>query len=68
MHLPNSTDRTATHARRAALKLRYPFKGIREKIMNWGQYFRHTAIAVGVVFLVAAGIYLAIRFGTRELE
>jgi hypothetical protein len=35
--------------------------------MNWGQYFRHTVIAIGVTFLVAAGIYLAIRFNMREM-
>jgi hypothetical protein len=35
--------------------------------MNWGQYVRNTAIAIGVAFLVAAGIYLAIRFNMREL-
>jgi hypothetical protein len=35
--------------------------------MNWGQYFRHTAIAIGVTLLVAAGIYLAIRFNMREM-
>jgi hypothetical protein len=32
------------------------------RLMNWGQYARHTAIAIGVTFVVAAGIYLATRF------
>ena len=29
--------------------------------MNWGQYARHTAIAIGVTVVVVVGIYLATR-------
>jgi hypothetical protein len=35
--------------------------------MNWGEQVRRTAIAIGVTFLVAVGIYLAIRFNMREM-
>jgi hypothetical protein len=30
--------------------------------MNWAQLARYTATAVGVTFVVAAVIYLAVRF------
>jgi hypothetical protein len=30
--------------------------------MSWGQFVRHTAIAIGVTVVVVAGIYLATRF------
>jgi hypothetical protein len=29
--------------------------------MNWGQIARHTATAIGIIFLVAAGVYFAVR-------
>jgi hypothetical protein len=29
--------------------------------MNWGQIARHTATAIGITFLVAAGVYFAVR-------
>jgi hypothetical protein len=29
--------------------------------MNWGQIARYTATATGITFLVAAGVYLAVR-------
>jgi hypothetical protein len=29
--------------------------------MNWGQFVRHTVIAIGVTGVVVAGIYLATR-------
>jgi hypothetical protein len=35
--------------------------------MNWGQIARHTATAVGITFLVAAGVYLAVRLLMIEL-
>jgi hypothetical protein len=30
-------------------------------MMNWGQYARQMAIAIGMTFVVVAGIYLATR-------
>jgi hypothetical protein len=27
--------------------------------MNWGQFVRHTAIAIGVTVVIVVGIYLA---------
>ena len=36
--------------------------------MNWGRYVRRTAIAIGAAFVVAAGMYLAIRLGMHELR
>jgi hypothetical protein len=35
--------------------------------MNWGQFVRHTAIAISVTFVVVAGIYLAVRFTLFDL-
>jgi hypothetical protein len=32
------------------------------EFMNWGQFVRHTAIAISVTVVVAVGIYLATRF------
>jgi hypothetical protein len=51
------------------LTLKFPgaVQGHPRGLMNWSQYIRHTAIAIGVTFLVAAGIYIAIRFNVREL-
>jgi hypothetical protein len=35
--------------------------------MNWGQFVRHTAIAIGVTVVVVAGIYLATKFTLFDL-
>ena len=29
--------------------------------MNWGQTVRNAAVAIGLTFLVAVGVYLALR-------
>jgi hypothetical protein len=31
--------------------------------MKWRELARHTAVAIGIMFLVAAGIYLGFRLG-----
>jgi hypothetical protein len=30
--------------------------------MNWGHVIRNTAVAIGITFVTAVGVYLAIRF------
>jgi hypothetical protein len=35
--------------------------------MNWSQLARHTATAIGITFVVAAGIYFAVRLGLFNL-
>jgi hypothetical protein len=35
--------------------------------MNWSQLARHTATAIGIAFVIAAGIYFAIRFSLFAL-
>jgi hypothetical protein len=30
--------------------------------MNWSHVVRNTAIAIGITFVTAAGVYLAMRF------
>ena len=32
------------------------------ELMNWGHVVRNTAIAIGITFITAVGVYLAIRF------
>lgn len=36
--------------------------------MNWSQLARHTATAIGIAFVIAAGIYFAIRFSLFALR
>ena len=35
--------------------------------MNWGHVVRNTAIAIGITFVTAVGVYLAIRFFVSAL-
>jgi hypothetical protein len=44
-------------------KVRQPFfRGYPRGLMNWGHVVRNTAIAIGITFVAAVGVYLAIRF------
>jgi len=29
--------------------------------MSWGSIFRHTAIIIGIIFVISAMVYLAVR-------
>jgi hypothetical protein len=49
----------------AAIGIKAPFPGFIEPprgLMNWGHVVRNTAIAIGITFVTAVGVYLAIRF------
>jgi hypothetical protein len=35
--------------------------------MNWTRLARHTAIAIGITLVVAAGVYLAVRLFMLDL-
>jgi hypothetical protein len=48
-------------AKSAERKLRHRFSRAFEK-MNWGHAVRNFAVAIGITFVTAVGVYLAIRF------
>jgi len=45
----------------AVAELHHSSQGIRDEPMNWGWIARHTAVAIGLTFVVVAVSYLAVR-------
>jgi hypothetical protein len=41
--------------------------GYPRRLMNWGHVVRNTAIAIGITFVTAVGVYLAIRLVVSAL-